>query len=198
MRQQLRFARPASCLPLRSLSQSPPARCALIADACILKIFIDFCGLSLSCFAVAFISPLSSFFGFFFFFLASIRFRKCRTGCVSVGNLPHAACLTPHASRLIPHTACRHRNGHERFQSQSPAWLCQTERSSHADDWNQLQSLSLSLSLPLPPLAAIASATASSASIGIAICVGGRLLQVAPCLAPWQQFHLISLAKMHK
>lgn len=80
-------------------------RCSLIADACILKIFIDFCGLSLSCFAVAFISPLSSLFLFFAFFLACIRFRKCRTGCVSVGNLPHAACLAPHASYLTPPAA---------------------------------------------------------------------------------------------
>lgn len=48
---------------------------------------------------------LSRVFLVFAFFLASIRFRKCRTGCVSVGNLPHAACLTPHASYLTPPAA---------------------------------------------------------------------------------------------
>lgn len=95
MRQQLRFARTAF-LPLLHFPLPPPARW-LIGDACILKIFIDFCGLSLSCFFA--VCRCFYFVSFVFdvvvvvvvVFLACIRFRKCRVGCVSVGNLPHAA-----------------------------------------------------------------------------------------------------------
>lgn len=95
MRQQLRFARTAF-LPFLHSPLPPPARW-LIGDACILKIFIDFCGLSLSCFFA--VCRCFYFVSFVFdvvvvvvvVFLACIRFRKCRVGCVSVGNLPHAA-----------------------------------------------------------------------------------------------------------
>lgn len=69
---------------------------SLIGDACILKIFIDFCGLSLSCFFAVcrcfyFVSFVFVVVAVVVVFLACIRFRKCRVGCVSVGNLPHAA-----------------------------------------------------------------------------------------------------------
>lgn len=94
MRQQLRFARTAF-LPFLHSPLPPPAR-SLIGDACILKIFIDFCGLSLSCFFAVcrcfyFVSFVFVVVAVVVVFLACIRFRKCRVGCVSVGNLPHAA-----------------------------------------------------------------------------------------------------------